>query len=328
VSHYQADIDLNNRNTSHTQVVELVGTDRLVLDVGCADGSLGRVLAERGCVVSGIDVDQDAARAAAGVLKQVKVADLNSSPLTDHFEPASFDVLVFADVLEHLLDPERVLRAAVGLLKPGGHIVVSVPNVAHGSLRLALLQGRWRYRATGLLDDTHIRFFTQETLIELFRRVGLAVETLRSTVADPLDVEVEIDDSVLLPLAVDWVRHQPTAMDYQYVAAVRVATDDDDLSRWPVVEPATPYEQVRRTDAHTERMERDRQERHDLLIMRDHVIGLEAAAAAAREREESAKERLRRTTALLKKERKAREEELERPTQRSGFRRRPTTQDR
>ena len=99
--------------------------------------------------------------------------------------------MVLADVLEHLREPARALRDATDLLREGGRLVLSVPNVAHGALRLALLQGRWSYTETGLLDRTHLHFFTRTSLFELVEGAGLAVDQLRATVADPLGVEVD-----------------------------------------------------------------------------------------------------------------------------------------
>jgi hypothetical protein len=184
--------------------------------------------------------------------------------------------------------------------------VVSIPNVAHGAVRLGLLQGRWRYNPTGLLDATHIKFFTQETLLELFERVGMVVDVLRSTVADPLAVEIKIDDSLVLPTVIDWVRHQPGALDYQFVVSARPAKDEDDVGEHPLLEPAVPYETVRVEDEYTRQMRDEQEVRHRLLRMRDHVIGLEAAVASAQERQKRAEARASRITQAARRERKAR----------------------
>ena len=102
-------------------------------------------------------------------------------------------MIVFGDVLEHLLDPATVLTSSLELLRPGGSIVISIPNVAHGAVRLALLQGRWNYTDTGLLDKTHIRFFTLTPCSRCWSRPGLSVTEFRSTVADPLATEIPVD---------------------------------------------------------------------------------------------------------------------------------------
>lgn len=284
VSQYTVDIDLTNPNTSHTQIVQLVGTGKRVLDIGCWTGDLGRVLRERGCHVSGLEVDAVAADKARGVLDEVVVADLNTTKASAHFEPGDFDVVVLADVLEHLLDPVGVLADASSLLAPDGQVVVSIPNVTHGSVRLALLQGRWDYTETGLLDATHIKFFSRPGLLALFAGAGMTIETLRGTLADPLVVEVEVEADRLPPTAVEWVRHEPDALVYQFVAAARRAREGEDPHQENsarVLEPAVPEENVRAIDKHTTRLQAFRDEQQRMLTIRDHIIGLEAATATA-----------------------------------------------
>jgi methionine biosynthesis protein MetW len=295
MSRYRVDIEPGNPNDSHFQVVQLVGSGHEVLDVGCADGDVGRLLQESGNRVSGLDRDEEAAEKARADLERVVVADLDTSSLLDHFEAASFDVVVLADVLEHLREPERALREATELLREGGRLVLSVPNVAHGALRLALLQGRWSYTETGLLDRTHLHFFTRSSLLQLLEGVGLAVDDLRATVADPLGVEVELEpDRIPAPL-VEWVRHQPDALHYQFVLTARRADPDSEPAPRPRVIPAVPLDAVRAQDAYTEQMRQQQDLRHRLLTTRDHIIGLEARASAADDRLRWTEGRLRRT---------------------------------
>src|SRR4051812_48099142 len=251
-------------------VAGLVGQGRRVLDLGCWTGDLGAVLTAQGCEVTGIEIDQAATEKARHRLHDVIVADLNTSLPSEHVEPASFDVVVLADVLEHLTDPGAVLADAGRLLAPGGRVVVSVPNVTHGSVRLALLEGHWRYTETGLLDTTHIRFFDRSSLLELFTRAGFAVEELRGTLADPLDVEVRVHGDRLPPNVVEWVRDQPDAMVYQYIVAAHVATAEEQAAAVvPKLVVPVPEESVRFEDDHTERARADLEERHRVLTMRD-----------------------------------------------------------
>ncbi len=223
---YDTVVDEALEDNSHTYLVRLVGPGKRVLDVGCATGYLGEVLKRRGCEVVGVEIDPSAAAKAADVLDEVLVADLEQVDLRDSFPPASFDVIVFGDVLEHLRDPLRLLRSTVGLLRPGGSVVVSVPNVAHGSVRLALLQGRWQYRDLGLLDRTHVTFFTRSTILRLMSDAGLAVVDLWPTHADAMATEVEVDPADLPDGALEWVRHQPDSDVYQFV--LRAVVDDRD----------------------------------------------------------------------------------------------------
>jgi 2-polyprenyl-3-methyl-5-hydroxy-6-metoxy-1,4-benzoquinol methylase len=221
---YDAAVDAAVENTSHVMMLDLVGPDHRVLDVGCATGYLGEALIARGCRVSGVEFDPEAAERARAVLDEVLVADLESTDLVAHFGAGSFDVLVFGDVLEHLRDPLRVLRGALPLLADRGSVVISIPNVAHASLRLALLQGRWTYSDRGLLDRTHVQLFTRRTLLELLRGAGLVAVDVRGTTAPTLGTEVAVDPSALPAGALEWVEQQPDADVYQFV--VRAVRDD------------------------------------------------------------------------------------------------------
>ncbi len=148
------------------------GRGRRALDVGAADGLLSRHLTAAGWRVVGIEGDADAARRGAAHCERMIVADLDG-PLPDLDGP--FDLVVCGDVLEHLKHPQRVLPALGRLVSPGGHLLVSVPNIAHLWVRLNLLAGRFEYTDRGILDYTHLRFFTRRSLQRLLIEAGLRV---------------------------------------------------------------------------------------------------------------------------------------------------------
>ena len=160
-------------------VAALVPADAVrILDVGCGFGALGRCLKEtRRCQVSGIERNPEAARHLEGLYTTYVIGDVEAS--ADRFARASFDCMVFADILEHLVDPERALTRYCQLLVPGGVVVASIPNVRNlATLYQLLVRGRWTYTDSGLLDRTHLRFFTRAEIHALFDRVGLAVERI------------------------------------------------------------------------------------------------------------------------------------------------------
>lgn len=226
MSQYDTTLDPGVANNSHTQILDLVGGGKTVLDVGCATGYLAEALTRQGCTVSGIEYDAEAAAQAAQHLEHVSVGDVTTMDLGAELGDRRFDVIVFGDLLEHLPDPEPVLARLVEFLAPGGSVVISMPNVAHGSVRLALLQGTWEYQELGLLDRTHLRFFTRATLLRMLRSAGLSAVEVRTTVKDPLAAEVAVDAGLLPPGVVDWVRSQPDALTYQFL--VRAVRDDAD----------------------------------------------------------------------------------------------------
>lgn len=287
MSHYAVEIDLDHRNTSHVQVLDLAesapsaGSGKKVLDVGCWTGEVGRILTERGCTVTGIELDREAASLAEKVLEKVIVADLDATPLTELVEPGSFDVVIFADVLEHLTNPRAALEQARDLLTPDGRVVISIPNVTHGSVRLALFQGRWQTTDTGLLDRTHIKFYSREGLLALFAEAGYAVEDLRGTTADPLNVEVAVDPGSLPDVAVEWVRQQPDALVYQFQLSARPLAHGELPPVPPELVQAAPADEVRIRDVHTRRFEEATRSR---LATRDHILGIQASANSAQAR--------------------------------------------
>ena len=160
-------------------LAELVPMGSHVLDVGCGTGALSRIIADaRNAQIIGIEPNP--ARAATARARGLKV----------HEEPFTaaalqrlerFDVIVFADVLEHVADPGDFLQLAHRALLPGGRVIASVPNVAHWSVRLDLLCGRFDYQPVGIRDATHLRWFTAESVRELFESNGLRVVSLQHT---------------------------------------------------------------------------------------------------------------------------------------------------
>ena len=145
-----------------------------VLDAGCASGELLAKLEGRAGYRAGVELSPVAAKQAATVADCVANLPIMSEL---PFPRASFDVIVCADVLEHVPDPEAALSWVVQWCKAGGAVVISVPNVANWQARLRLLRGVWRYEPCGLFDSGHLRFLTRETLLELLQSAGLRVES-------------------------------------------------------------------------------------------------------------------------------------------------------
>lgn len=220
-SKYETGIDFEERNRSHTLIMELVGRDKRVLDVGTAAGHLAEALAERGCRVTGIEIDLAAARRAEERCESVIIGDVETLDVYEKLGEDVFDVIVFGDVLEHLRDPLRTLVRMKPFLRPEGYVVASIPNVAHGSVRLALLQGRFEYRPLGLLDETHLRFFTRESMERLFDDAGYSVSGLERTIRDILETEIEVDSEAFDGEFLESVRKAPEATTYRYVVMAR-----------------------------------------------------------------------------------------------------------
>ncbi|HTA91279.1 MAG TPA: bifunctional glycosyltransferase/class I SAM-dependent methyltransferase [Polyangiaceae bacterium] len=161
--------------SSHSQLLELVGFEpRRILDIGCGPGELGHVLRERGHYVFGVDWSPP--RFALDAFVQADISHGLPSSID-----GNFDIVLLADVLEHMIEPMKLLLAAKQRLSPGGSLLVSLPNAVHWSMRAQLAAGRFDYTNKGLLDRGHLRFFTRNSALRMFRDAGLEVRTSRST---------------------------------------------------------------------------------------------------------------------------------------------------
>ena len=157
---------------------------RIIVDIGCAAGALGRTLKLRdsGIQVRGVELTAEAAAVARGCLDDVVQGGAEIAMPAHWPEP---DCLVFADVLEHLVDPWGVLKAWTAVLRPGGTVVISLPNAGHCSALGGLIAGRWDYLDAGVMDRTHLRFFTRSTAIALVTEAGLEVVGTRRVIEAP-----------------------------------------------------------------------------------------------------------------------------------------------
>ncbi len=215
-SQYEFVIDLDSDNT-HASVIRMVGRSRRVLELGPASGYMSKVLRDRDCTVVGIELDPDMAAQAAKACERVIVGDLDALDLSAELSEDRFDVIVAADVLEHLKDPLTALQRLRPFLKPEGYFVVSLPNVAHASVRLALLQGRFEYGDLGLLDRTHLRFFTHETIRQLFDDAELAVVEVHRQEAPIAVADVPVDLGTVPEELIRELEADPDARTYQFV---------------------------------------------------------------------------------------------------------------
>lgn len=245
---YFTEVNPSLPNNSHALQLRLVGRDRDVLELGCAAGHMTRALKEEGCRVVAVDVEADAVRFAKRFAERAIVEDISKPEPLAALGPREFDVVLAGDVLEHLPHPAVLLERCRSLLRPGGSLVVSVPNVAHVDLKLSLLDGRWEYRDWGLLDRTHLRFFTRRSLDELLRESGYVPVEIYRVVRPVATTELDVDMSRISPDVVKAALADREAETYQFV--VRAVVDSDrsasgDESELQLVE-LLDHEQVRR----------------------------------------------------------------------------------
>ena len=169
---------------SHTRldmVSMLEAVPGTVLEIGCGSGNTLRYLKDQGARETfGIELNSTVAAEAVDRVDHLAVGDIESMqwPFADQL----FDCILFGDVLEHLRDPWNLVNRLAGCLSPGGQVVASLPNVRFYGVSFPLLfAGRWTYTEEGILDRTHLRFFTRRTARELLSGAGLAVRKVSST---------------------------------------------------------------------------------------------------------------------------------------------------
>lgn len=223
---YDFKVDLANPNNSHSVlhrlVDEIAATPMSILEVGCSSGYVGATFTAKGHRVTGVEPDPAAADAARAVLDEVFTGGIGD--FLDAAEGRRFDALLFGDVLEHLADPAATLRRCAQLLAPDGRVGISLPCATHGSIRAMLLGGRWDYGDYGLLDRTHLRFFSRQGAMELLAAAGLQAERVVA-VLQPIDAVVREYGMPVRPEA---------------IAAVEALADDEDLMTFQFVIRATP----------------------------------------------------------------------------------------
>jgi SAM-dependent methyltransferase len=218
---YRVQVDPAATNNPHSYALQLTGGGHRVLEVGCSVGHVTEHLIAAGNTVVGVEIDPDAAAQASEWAETVHVLDLDTERVSS-VEAGPFDVILLGDVIEHLRDPIAAMRDLLSLLADDGRIIVSVPNVSHIDIRLMLLEGTWAYQHNGLLDRTHLRWFTRESLRSLLGELGLTarrVERVRNGIGSS---GLPVTPGLHSPDVISFVQADPEALTYQFVVeAVR-----------------------------------------------------------------------------------------------------------
>lgn len=180
--------DYDSFQQSHLICLGWIPEGSRILEFGPATGYMTRFLRdELSCVVTGFEYSPEAATQAALFCERIIVGDIEDFSLWEPLSPP-YDFVIFADVLEHLRDPQSVLARCYKLMSGDGRILISIPNIAHWTVRFGLLKGNFDYASCGLLDNTHLKFFTKKTLTEMIRSAGFVIADMQITRTDyPLD---------------------------------------------------------------------------------------------------------------------------------------------
>lgn len=231
---YQFDVDLSDPNNGHSLIHQLAvsaGKPAMeVLEIGCSSGYVGATLVAKGHRVTGVELDPEAADAARGALQEVFTGDADA--FFGAHPDRRFDAILLGDVLEHMAEPGATLARCASRLAGGGALAISLPCVAHGSIRAMLLEGRWDYADFGLLDRTHLRFFSRQGMLDLLTGAGLAIEKLHAVVM-PIETasrEYGMGLRAESIAAVESLAQDEGLLDFQYLILARPAASAEGLA--------------------------------------------------------------------------------------------------
>ena len=166
------------------KMLDMVGTGKKVLDIGCYDGSIGEMLIKKSNEVYGMEINSEVSEVARKKGLKVTVQDIESQ---FQFEDNFFDAVIGGEIIEHILDTDFFIDEIMRILKPGGHLIISTPNVASFGRRIYLLLGKNPYFEASLgypidAHAGHIRFFTRELLLSFLQHKGLVIEECTSDI--------------------------------------------------------------------------------------------------------------------------------------------------
>ena len=218
---------LDNATDSLSMIAGLIGSDQTLLDLGMGVGALGQFLSKRQTLVAdGVTLNHAEADIARQWYQLALVADLDTANLKALFGEKRYDVIVCADVLEHLKAPQNLLQQCKGMLAAGGRVITSVPNAGYCGLVAELIAGEFRYRPEGLLDSTHLRFFTRRSLERFFDEGGWSTLSVATTRRELLASEFEAEFDTLPPAVARHLLALPDALTYQFISVLQTADTD------------------------------------------------------------------------------------------------------
>lgn len=216
--------DVNNSNSVKYNLIEMINCDKnkniKVLEVGCGIGaSLLQIKNNfRNAEVYGIESDEKSGEIAKGIL-DVELGNIESMEL--NYKENFFDYIILGDVIEHLINPWEMIKKLSEYLKPMGNLIASIPNINHITVVKDIINGRFPYTNAGLLDVTHLRFFTLEEINKLFISTGYEVNAVRNTVIPVSDSDIELINKLCV-LSSENMRQQYKVYVYNVKANKRI----------------------------------------------------------------------------------------------------------
>jgi 2-polyprenyl-3-methyl-5-hydroxy-6-metoxy-1,4-benzoquinol methylase len=234
-------------NHAASKVIKWVDRGSDVLEVGCASGIQTRILKENlDCRVTGLEIDKSAAEDARPYCESLIIGNIEEIDLSQALGQRRFDTILFVDVLEHLIDPNAAIKKVLPFLKEGGHLIASIPNIAHAAICWELAHGRFDYQKYGLLDNTHIRFFTKKNVTKLFEEAGYRIISWDRVIRYPEDTEFNIQcASAKEQSFLDWIiKLNREAHTYQFIVKTRPSFGKEEESMYHHLEKIDAFDKL------------------------------------------------------------------------------------
>ena len=214
---YDSQVDPLRPNDAHGISLQLVGKNKKVLELGAASGHVTQALKALNNTVTAVERDGRFKDRLLELADEVVITDLDWLDLREKLAGQKFDVVLAGDVLEHCSRPELVLLQLHELLEINGYVVISLPNIAHGDVRLSLLAGAFDYRDTGLLDRTHLRFFTRSSIETFLTDNDFKMDEIFASTASIGATEFGPPKASIPIEAIKFVEQDRDAMVYQFI---------------------------------------------------------------------------------------------------------------
>lgn len=223
MSKYDFELDMKTQN-SNSVILNNIKPNTKVFEIGCAHGRMTKYLKETlGCSVSVAEADEESGQVASQWADKSYIGyeGLNSGDVESSSfwlkKDNDYDYVIFADVLEHLLQPDEALKNSKVLLKPGGSIWISIPNIAYNGVIIDLMNDKFTYRETGLLDNTHLRFFTIQSLDKMVKKCGFKIVNEQNLKNFLKNSEFKEAYSQVPPQIASFLKFRPSGEVYQMV---------------------------------------------------------------------------------------------------------------
>ena len=232
MSKYDFEVDLDVRSSTG-MILSKIKPNSIVLEFGCASGRMTKYMKDAlNCQVYIVEYDKEAFDVAIQYAVDGVCDDILLLSWMEKFQDLKFDVILFADVLEHLMQPDLALVGAAEMLKDSGYIYISIPNIAHNDIILKALNNHFDYMDLGILDDTHVHFWGYENIIPFAKDNGLIVNSIEATYR-PTGSTEQYDNKALKcsPILLNYLNERKYAEAYQFVIVMEKQLMENEVAK-------------------------------------------------------------------------------------------------